>query len=333
MRRLLKGLWAAALCLNPVTSLWVVGWTQALQRRRVLRAWATASRGETSPDDFIGAQDAELSAWRTFTAGALAYFNTAVMTLPGAVLWMFAWYDGWNNSFHKGYEQAWVAPVVGLLGSVLFIAAMLYVPLAQARQAAAADWRAFYAFRVVWSVTRAKWLSCLGLAASYAALALPVTLLRMAPNFFGNAIPAGAGEAAAGDFLLKYSYGACLYVLAAGTALRLAAARVYAAGVLELVKDGVVAEADLAPAERAALGRLGLLRAEAPEPRHPVLRVLGWAGTRTGRAVSLSGAVALWAAFVFQVFATQFINFTPRSTWLNQPLVQLPWFRLKPSGR
>lgn len=316
MRRAFKGLGAAVLCLNPVTSLFVVGWVQALQRRSILGAWGVPPPPALSP-------------WPTFKAGALAYFNAAVLTFPGSVLWMFAWYDGWNNSFHKGYEQAWVAPSIGVLGSALFIAAMLYVPVAQARQAAAGDWRAFYAFRVVWSVTRAKWLSCLGLAAAYAALALPVTVLRMAPNFFGNAIDAGADGAAAGPFLLKYSYGACVAVLAGYVAVRLAAARVYASGLVELVKDGVVTEGDLAPAESAALSQAGLLRAEPAAERHALLRVLGWAGTRTGRAVSLGGAVLFWAVFVFQVFATQFINFKPRSGWLNQPLVQLPWFRMK----
>lgn len=73
--------------------------------------------------------------------------------------------------------------------------------------------------------------------------------------------------------------------------------------------------------------------AAAPPPRHALLRVLGWAGTRTGRFASTAGAVALWSAFVFQVFATQFINYSPRSGWLNHPLVQLPWFRMKPAGR
>lgn len=78
---------------------------------------------------------------------------------------------------------------------------------------------------------------------------------------------------------------------------------------------------------------LGLLRAEPAPPRHPFLRVLGWAGTRTGRFVSLGGAVVLWAAFVFQIIVGQFINYSPRSGWLNHPLVQLPWFRMKTAGR
>lgn len=320
MRRVLQWLGAAVLCLNPVSSILVAGWVQALIRRSVVESWRRSGKGDFAVPG--------RGLWGSFAEGALAVFNTWVLTLPGCVLWMFAWYDGWNNSFHKGYEQAWVAPAIGVLGSALFIAAMLYVPLAQAGQASAGQWRAFYRFHLVWSVARAKWLSCLALAALYAALSLPVAGLRMAPNFFGNGVTAGADDAAARAFLLKYSYASCLYVAAAYTALRLAAARVYAAGLLELVKDGVVGEDELAPGERAALEALGLLRAQPAPPRHALLRVLGWAGTRTGRFVSTGGAVLFWAALVAQVFVSQFINFRPRSGWLNQPLVQLPWFRL-----
>ena len=63
--------------------------------------------------------------------GVGAIFNTWVLTLPACGLWLFAWYDGWNNSFTKGYEQAGVGPGTELLGVGLFIAAMLYVPMAQ----------------------------------------------------------------------------------------------------------------------------------------------------------------------------------------------------------
>src|SRR5881397_3409231 len=69
-----------------------------------------------------------------FKVGVQGVFNTWVLTMPGCILWLFAWYDGWNNSFNKGYEQAPVGPLTGIFGVLLFIAAMLYVPLAQARQ-------------------------------------------------------------------------------------------------------------------------------------------------------------------------------------------------------
>ncbi len=332
LRTAAKTLGGAALCLNPVTSLFVVGSVESMMRRRTMsRWWEAHAPGETlALDGFLQERAHPGGVRAAFGRGLRAALNTWLLTVPSCLLWLFAWYDGWNNSFHKGYEQAYVAPLIGLLGAALFAAAMLYVPMAQARQAATGDWRDFYRFAVVWSVARTKWLSCLALAALYAGLSLPLTALRVLPNFlpFGDRI----ADDAASSFLLRYSYGACLFVLGAYVVLRLSAARIYADGLLELVRGGEVTEGELAHAEREALARLGLLRTETAAPRHAILRALGWAGTRTGRLVSIGGAVALWAFFVFQIFASQFLNFRPRVGWLNQPFVQLPWFHLHPAA-
>src|SRR5947207_8578896 len=62
---------------------------------------------------------------------------------------MFSWYFGWHNSFNKGYEDAFLGLLSGLLGSFLLILALIYVPMAQAHQAAAGEIAAFFQFRVV----------------------------------------------------------------------------------------------------------------------------------------------------------------------------------------
>ncbi len=43
-------------------------------------------------------------------SAARALACTYLVTIPGCFLWLAAWYDGWNNSFNKGYEQAAVGP-------------------------------------------------------------------------------------------------------------------------------------------------------------------------------------------------------------------------------
>ena len=78
------------------------------------------------------------------------------MILPVGALWLLSWWGGWQNSFHKGYEQAWVGPVVGLLGIGLFLPVMTYVPLAQARQAATGSWRAFWDLSLIRRLARAR---------------------------------------------------------------------------------------------------------------------------------------------------------------------------------
>ena len=42
-----------------------------------------------------------------------------LFTLPPAVILLFSWYAGWNNSFNKSYEQAVVGPLSCLFGRFL----------------------------------------------------------------------------------------------------------------------------------------------------------------------------------------------------------------------
>jgi len=132
--------------------------------------------------------------------------------LPGCLLWLFAWYDGWNNSFNKGYEQAIVGPMVFVLGIVLFVAAMLYVPMAQSRFASTGSWRSFFQFRLVWKLVRQEWLGSLVLAGLYAMLAFPVNILKTFPQFFPQIRPElellSAEDAI--SFLKIYFSGSCL---------------------------------------------------------------------------------------------------------------------------
>lgn len=338
MRRLAGAAWrvlaGALLCQNPLLSLAASGWAYRLAKDGVLKRWRRAAGSPEPPEpwpEWIGRKPPGRAFWANFKTGAQVAFNTYVMTVPGCVLWMFAWYDGWNNSFHKGYEQAWVGPALGLLGTAFFVGAMFYVPMAQARQAATGEWRAFYHFRTVREVVRARWASCLALAGLYAAVSLPVTLLAFLPNFLPAGLnpPEGFTDARALIVLRRYHFAAACFVFPIFTGLRLAAARVYASGLLEAVRSGVLDAGDLGAWERAVAGELGLLRAERGVERHVLLRAIGWAGTRAGRLVSTAGTALFWLAVVAQTFAAQFLNYR-RQGWLVLPLVHAPYLRYIP---
>lgn len=272
--------------------------------------------------------------WRNTRLGVQAVFNTWVLTMPACGLWLFAWYDGWNNSFHKGYEQFWVGPLTGWLGVMLFIAAMMYVPLAQARQAAGGDWRAFYDFRLVRRLIRRRRLSCLGLALAYALAALPVTVLRMVPAFQEQAgfalFQNRETPAAMIDALNQYALIAAGILFPLFVGLHLLAARIYAGAVLGAVRDGELEPDELGNAERFTLSRLGLLAPAAGRTR-PLL-VRGLKRTGRGAAALLTGtaAVLVWFTFVAQIFVAEFFNYHPFLGWLNQPLVHLPWLHYVP---
>ncbi|MDH3583035.1 MAG: hypothetical protein OER86_02340 [Phycisphaerae bacterium] len=351
-----KYLIAAALCVTPWTSVIVVGWVYRLMRRATFQSWHRRAPTGTVPADFPAfADETDITRphvnwpnwvlgqrtgrsrpdalWLNIRTGAAGIFNTWVLTLPACVLWLFAWYDGWNNSFNKGYEQATVGPLTGLLGVALFIAAMLYVPMAQARQAATGSWRSFYDFALVWGLVRRRVWASAALAACYSLVSLPVMILKTAPLAFDRSADyALLTDAQVLSNLHTYFFFASFAVIAAYVGLRLLAARLYAGALVEAVRRGTVAIDRLGEDERHVLDRLDLLQVEPTPERHAIIQAAGWAGTRVGRITATAVAVLLWFTFVSQIFVTEFLNYHPRVGWLNQPLVQLPWFRYIPPG-
>ncbi len=365
MRRL--GAWARGavgvlFCQTLATAVLVAGWTQRLVRRRVFARWharagepggfrafarAHAPLGELAdpPRWIAGPPQAEVAPragrahrWlgglgANLREGLAVVLHTQVLTLPAGALWLFAWYAGWNNSFHKGYEQAWVGPTMALFGVPLFVAAMLYVPLAQARQASARRWQAFYDFGLVFRIVQRRFAACIRLAVGYSLLSVPVMLLKTLPIAFDRVPPFASLEpdAAAGVLRLYFLAGSVLF-LAAFLALRLAAGRIYADAVVALVREGELPAAALAPGERHALSALGLLDVEPAAARGALVRAIRGAGRWAWRTAAVALASAVWLSFVAQIFVSEFLNYHPVVGWLNQPLIQLPWFRYLPPG-
>jgi hypothetical protein len=235
-----------------------------------------------------------------------------------------------------------VGPLTGWLGIVCFIVAMFYVPLAQARQAATGSCRAFYEFRFVWRLVKGRWRGSLWLALLYALLALPVGILKTAPAFFPQWNPAleDATDAEVLRILNAYYFWSSAAVLGCFVLLKLSAARVYAASLLSAVERGSIDRDQLHSWERSALDQLGLLQPSQFRTRHPVVRTATGAGRLVrGSALGLATFV-LWFSFVAQIFVSEFFNYHPLDSvrghflggWMNQPLVQLPWFNYTPSS-
>jgi len=69
-----------------------------------------------------------------------------------------------------------------------------------------------------------------------------------------------------------------------------------------------------------------------PRPqRHLCVRLIAWTGTRLGRLVSAGALVLIWFSFVAQIYIAEFLMNHRGIGWLNQPLVQLPWFHYLPA--
>ena len=279
------------LCQSLIGAVVVVGWTYRLMQRMAWRRWWERSdlrrngghfqpfveSDETTagqvrwpnwlmqPTVATGLQSRGVrrlvaSLWANVRTGVQAIFNTWVLTLPGCLLMAFSWYDGWNNSFNKGYEQAIVGPLTGVTGLLLFLLAMFYVPLAQARQAVTGEWTSFYDFRLVGRLIVRRWPACLGLAILYSLASVPVQMLRVLPEFFpqfGEQSPAYVATLPAAtitDDLNSYFFWSAAYLFPAFVVLRIIAARIYATGLLGAVEAGIISPDALRVRERAVLG-------------------------------------------------------------------------------
>lgn len=278
------------------------------------------------------------SLWLNIKVGLQVLFNTWVFTLPGCVLMAFSWQFGWNNSFFKGYEQAHIGPATGLFGMAVFIAAMMYVPMATARQAATGNWRSFYDFGLVTRLVRRRAFRCVGLAALFALFALPLNVLKTLPGL----LTSGGGEFAvqvesmtreqARSFLVTYFFWASAVLVPTFVAVRLVAGRIYASAMLAELQHGK-SRPMLCGTERTILQRLDLLEFHRHQ-RHPIWRAMGFTFGRAGLAAASIAMVAFWFVFVAQTYVSEFLNYHTQFglAWLNHPLVQLPYFQFIPSG-
>jgi hypothetical protein len=359
-----KFFWGMALCQSVLGALAVTGWTYRLMQRFVLKQWwklsLSAGKGDSFAAFVAGDERTEghvhwpnwlvaqnfrgtirrraealfTSVWLNVRLGVQGIFNTWVLTLPACVLMLFGWYDGWNNSFNKGYEQFLVGPGISWLGIMLFIAAMLYTPMAQARQAVTGHWRSFYQFRLVWTLVRRRWLACFGLALLYALCSVPLLILGAIVMFLPNINPklADLTPARTIQVLNSYFFWSALFVFPAFVLLRLVAARIYGTALVKAVQTGAVDQEALGENEWQALHRLELLQVDPPRLRHPVLRIVTWAGTRAGRITFGFLTGLIWFAFIVELYVVQFFNYRGAQVWLNQPLVHLPWFHHMPAA-
>lgn len=273
------------------------------------------------------------SLWLNLRLGFLAIVNTLVITGPATALWVFSWYAGWDNSFNKGYEQAPVGPITGFSGVGLFILAMMYVPIAQARQAISGDWRVFYQFRLNIRLMRVCWLWMLLLAGVYALASVPVHMIRVFPYFLHVANPNFAEMSATQqiDFMGSYYFWTAWIVFGLFIAVHLASTRIYAAGVLRALKADRVDPAELSSFERRALERLGLVVTADNADRHVLIRAVVGGSTWFAKAGAIVALFVVWYMFTAQIFVAQFINYQPFRAWVNQPLVHTPWLKYIPN--
>lgn len=313
VRFVLNGVIGTFLCAGPVTAVIALGW---LTRRQGHLARDRFGAAEEAPGWLLGPREAagrptgRLARWlgglaANIRAGLMALTALLAWTLPFTVLWLGAWWAGWENSFNKGYEQAFVGPSVFLFGALIAALILPALPMVLAHLAAEDRLSAAFELRRLRSlVAQAGWripaLSILtGLFALpyFAARGLITTATDWAP-WIEDLTPEDAAS-------LRSQIALALAAVAFLTvwALRALAARTYAfaapraAGVKPGLWDGAQA-------------------AEASVPANARSRLL--------TLIWYAFAMAATLATAFLILAGQFLDHA-WWRWLFHPALTLPW--------
>ena len=315
------------LCLTPVTALIALGWLTRktgldidthlsrkagaphAQSRIRWPNWILGQRGGTSgrAGRLAGGLTANL------TVGLRTLAAIGALVLPFGILWLMSWWAGWENSFNKGYEQAWVGPVVAFAGIILAVPILVHLPMALAHHAYESAWRSMFYVRRIRALVSAGGWPYVGVTLLFGIAALPLFAFKAAPVFMEQIYPeiTGFSEPELRAFAEAYHFWGTVYLFLALVVIRSALARTYA----RAARAACNANPPLWEGSKAA----GMLSGSGSAGDNTV-RHFAWVG-RLLRTVMIT---AVWLAFVAQVYVGQFFNHSWVS-WVNQPLLLIPW--------
>ena len=211
--RLLKRVFAmlvgSLMCLTPVSAILVLGWFSQNCRQRVIRTilrqgfefvedveimsrghslnWILGSRNEPSTSRFWPRILGGIK--RNSVIGLRTYFVLIVGTLPFTLLWLFSWWAGWENSFNKGYEQAWVGPATGIVATILALYLLNFMPLAFVHCALFDKWRSYFDIQTLAQIRRMAGWRYVGLVFLTVLLSLPLFAAKTLPVFIEQIYP------------------------------------------------------------------------------------------------------------------------------------------------
>ena len=297
------------ICLSPLTAIFALGWQTRRMNATIRSRWDVPV---DKPGWFLGPCNAGRTARisgglsANIRNGLISFTGLAMLSLPFTVLWLGAWWAGWENSFNKAYEQAIVGPLVWFLGAFIALPILVHLPLALAHAAFEGRLGAFFEFRRIRSIAasagwRIAWLALISVFLSIPFLgmrAIPVFIEDIVSGFDGMTLEAQLQIAPWLDL-----FGAAL-AFALTAFLRHRAAAIYAFA-----------------APRAAAGRFThLWVGHAAQNASPT----GRTPTKLAAAIWLVSACLIWLGLPILIVVGQFINYD-LLLWLTHPVFLLPW--------
>lgn len=312
-RFLWNGLVGTVLCSGPVSAVLALGWLARSSGHAVQTRFGTMAE---PPGWLLGPREMNGRSAGRFAralgglaanvrAGLMTLTALLVWTLPFTLLWLGAWWAGWENSFNKGYEQAFVGPSVFLFGALIAAIVLPALPVMLAHLAAEDRLSAAFEIRRLRSVIAQAGWRIPALAVLMAAFAFPFTAARGLITTSTDWAP-----------WIEDLSPEALADLRGQIALALAAAAFFTTWTLRALAVRIYSRA----APRAAGLKPGLwdgaLAAEASEPSRPASRLLA--------AVWYALAMAVTLALVFLILAGQFLDHA-WWRWIFHPTLTLPW--------
>jgi hypothetical protein len=316
---------AVVLCLTPFTAIVVLGWIMRLMRREIVIEIGRHSQSNGNRDVSRQAAMARISVlpqlantvrfpgwlkgfWDTVRSAFKGVIAVSLAILPFGTILLLSWWAGWENSFNKGYEQAWVGPVLALTGIALAIFTLVHLPMALAHHAAEQRVGAIWEIGLIRQlIGRVRW-RYLMLTLATVVLSGPMFLVQILPTFIENIEPelSTASSAEIEAFVFRYYGAATVYLVLALFILRRWAARLYT---------------------RAALlhqsNKLQFIRQVSEQLDRAELAMRPAPG-RIGGVIAGALMFACWLAFLASLYVAQFANHGWWN-WISFPLTGLPW--------
>jgi hypothetical protein len=313
------------LCFTPFTAVLVLGWIMRLMRREIVIEIARLGQPDGRRDVNRRTALRSISAlpqladtirfpgwwkglWGTVRSAFRAILAICLAVLPFGALLLLSWWAGWENSFNKGYEQAWVGPVTAAAGILLALFTLVHLPMALAHHAAEERVGAIWDIGLIRRlIAKVRWRYLI-LTLVTVVLSVPLLLLQILPTFIENIAPDLASKTPAEiqGFALGYYGAATVYLVFSLFVLRRWAARLYArAALLEKSNE---------------LRFVRQIAEQLDRPDMPSRRV----PSRVGGIVTGMFMLAGWLAFLTGLYVAQFANHAWWN-WINFPLTGLPW--------
>lgn len=309
--RLVRGLvwWVMAtlLVMTPVTAVIYLGW---LMRRMQAVALRRAGLPFQTPRLIFGSGSwpARLfgGLFANIRLGLSALLSLGLATAPFSVIWLLSWWAGWENSFSKGYEQAFVGPLLGLVGVGLFSAIMIWLPMALAHQAVEGRVLAAFEVRKVRSAVRHSGWGYVFLAIATVVAALPIFAVRGLVVFASDLVPGFDDMNAEQINALRTGIliASSAYIVVVLYMLRSWAGAIYARAV-----------------SQALLGRDASLWVDSALSDGVSRGTRSWTLIHWVRIALLA---VIWFGLSTQIYVGQFLNHDWH-LWLTHPLLVLPW--------